>query len=237
MSEIDKHAVIQAGAVDAPAQASAHVASVSRRRLIKLGSAAVPVVATLVSRPALAWHCKSPSAWGSEIINPNTSLRTNAGHQSYPDETWYITDWRDNIARSSAGYGNKPWAVLQSKYPALKNNAPPSAPIKTSLDYTLVTIAQLQAVIPGLRSAGALASAKVKTYCQQAQIFRSQLSLLSLTIFFFRLWLPTNLKCACHQRLCSKWPTGLISPPEQDKPGILQKLKSIFTKIGLRVNC
>lgn len=163
MSEIDKHAVIQAGAVDAPAQASAHVASVSRRRLIKLGSAAVPVVATLVSRPALAWHCKSPSAWGSEIINPNTSLRTNAGHQSYPDETWYITDWRDNIARSSAGYGNKPWAVLQSKYPALKNNAPPSAPIKTSLDYTLVTIAQLQAVIPGLRSAGALASAKVKT--------------------------------------------------------------------------
>lgn len=163
MSEIDKHAVIQAGAVDAPAQASAHVASVSRRRLIKLGSAVVPVVATLVSRPALAWHCKSPSAWGSEIINPNTSLRTNAGHQSYPDETWYITDWRDNIARSSAGYGNKPWAVLQSKYPALKNNAPSSAPIKTSLDYTLVTIAQLQAVIPGLRSAGALASAKVKT--------------------------------------------------------------------------
>lgn len=163
MSEIDKHAVIQAGAVDAPAQTSAHVASVSRRRLIKLGSAAVPVVATLVSRPALAWHCKSPSAWGSEIINPNTSLRTNAGHQSFPDETWYITDWRDNIARSSAGYGNKPWAVLQSKYSALKNNAPPSAPIKTSLDHTLVTIAQLQAAIPGLRTAGALASAKVNT--------------------------------------------------------------------------
>lgn len=36
----------------------------SRRRLIRLGTTAVPVVATLARRPALAWHCQSPSAWG-----------------------------------------------------------------------------------------------------------------------------------------------------------------------------
>lgn len=77
----------------------------SRRRLITLGSAAVPVVATLASRPALAWHCQSPSAWGSEMLNPNTSLKTNQGHQSYPDETWYITNWKNNTARNST----KPW--------------------------------------------------------------------------------------------------------------------------------
>jgi hypothetical protein len=77
----------------------------SRRRLIKLGTAVVPVVATLASRPALAWHCQSPSAWGSEMLNPNTSLKTNVGHQSYQDETWYVSNWKDNSARKST----KPW--------------------------------------------------------------------------------------------------------------------------------
>jgi hypothetical protein len=146
----------------ASGQNSNPVASPSRRRLIKLGSAAVPVIATLASRPALAWHCKSPSAWGSEIINPNTSLKTNAGHQSYPDETWYISNWRDNVARSSAGYNGKPWDVLRSKYSAI-NNLPANSPLKTSLDYTKVTIAQLQVAVPGIRMAGASPSALVKS--------------------------------------------------------------------------
>ncbi|MES2236931.1 MAG: hypothetical protein EPO47_00555 [Rugosibacter sp.] len=93
----------------------------SRRRLIKLGAVAVPIVATLASRPALAWHCKSPSAWGSEIINPNTSLRTNEGHQSYPDETWYISNWANNTARGSVGYSALPWNKFFDKYSDIKN--------------------------------------------------------------------------------------------------------------------
>ena len=62
----------------------------ARRRMLKRGIAVSPVVLTLVSRPVLAWHCKSPSAWGSEDMNPTTSLRTNEGHNSWLDETWTI---------------------------------------------------------------------------------------------------------------------------------------------------
>jgi hypothetical protein len=121
-----------------------------RRRFIRLGSVGVPVVATLASKSAFAWHCKSPSAWGSEIINPNTSLKINAGHQRYPDETWYITNWRDNVARAAAGYGGKPWDVLKSKS-SLKLNAPVSATVKKSFDYSLVTVAELIAAVPGIK--------------------------------------------------------------------------------------
>jgi hypothetical protein len=105
--------------------------SPSRRRLIRLGAAAVPVVATLASRPALAWHCKSPSAWGSEILNPTTSLRTNPGHQSYPDETWYISTWVGNTQRN----GVKPWDKFFSLYTDIKAAA--------SNNYQNVTISQL----------------------------------------------------------------------------------------------
>jgi hypothetical protein len=41
------------------------VAIEKRRRLLKLGVSAAPVVLTLASRSALACHCKSPSAAGS----------------------------------------------------------------------------------------------------------------------------------------------------------------------------
>lgn len=147
MSEINQQTVTT-DAADGSVQMVKPVASTSRRRLLKLGTAAVPVVATLASRPALAWHCKSPSAWGSEIINPNTSLKTTAGHQSYQDETWYITNWRDNVARSSAGYGAAPWAVLQSRYTRIKDA---STTTSGKFDYTKVTMAKLMLAIPGLR--------------------------------------------------------------------------------------
>ena len=96
-------AVTAASAVEGEPMGTAKMPS--RRRLIKLGTAAVPVIATLASRPALAWHCQSPSAWGSENMNPNTSLKTNVGHQSYQDETWYVSNWKGNSARNST----KPW--------------------------------------------------------------------------------------------------------------------------------
>ncbi len=104
------------GANEAPE--SAPGVTFSRRRLIKIGVATVPVVLTLASRPVLAWHCKSPSAWGSEQINPNTSLATNAGHQSYVDETWTIKNWVNNTSRAGLG---RPWARFDSVFNSSTN--------------------------------------------------------------------------------------------------------------------
>jgi hypothetical protein len=41
----------------------------ARRRLLKAGVSAAPVVLTLVSRPVLAWHCKPPSAYASANLS------------------------------------------------------------------------------------------------------------------------------------------------------------------------
>lgn len=59
-----------------------------RRKLIKAGLA--PVVLTLVSRPVLAWHCKSPSAYGSANLSNHT-------HAEWGDEgTQTISYWQTN---------------------------------------------------------------------------------------------------------------------------------------------
>ena len=144
MNEVNKEIVTEVIAADESVLRSSPAASVTRRRLLKLGSMAVPVVATLASRPALAWHCKSPSAWGSEIINPNTSLKTNAGHQSYPDETWYISNWANNSARN----GRNPWDELVKKYPSIKDLAKSNG----KFDYTKVTVQMLKNNILGFAS-------------------------------------------------------------------------------------
>lgn len=100
------NADLHRGEGEVSAQPVAH----SRRRLFRQGASVVAV--TLVSRPVLAWHCKSPSAWGSELINPNTSLATNAGHRTYGDETWTITNWVNNTERAGLG---KPWRKLKER--------------------------------------------------------------------------------------------------------------------------
>lgn len=159
MSEIGKQGKVSAEGAAAPISDSHPVASPSRRRLIKLGTAAVPVIATLTSRPAFAWSCQSPSAWGSEQINPNTSLKNKAGHQSYPNEAWYISDWRDNLARSAAGYTSAPWSVLNTKYPPLNDK---TTQTNGKFDYKKVTIAKLLATVPGLNAANASGQVTVK---------------------------------------------------------------------------
>lgn len=153
MSDIDKQPKTKLEEEQASVTGERPVASVSRRRLIKLGTTAVPAVATLVSQPALAWHCKSPSAWGSEIINPNTSLRTNAGHQSYPDETWYISNWANNTTRSGISWLTvTPWKRFFTLYPAIKTAAGNNS--------SNVTIAMLGTI--GIHVAGAAATASVR---------------------------------------------------------------------------
>ncbi|NTV70766.1 MAG: hypothetical protein HGA71_11515 [Azonexaceae bacterium] len=60
----------------------------ARRKLIKAGLA--PVVLTLASRPVLAWHCKSPSAYGSANLSNHT-------HAEWRDEnTKTISYWQSN---------------------------------------------------------------------------------------------------------------------------------------------
>ena len=91
-----------------------------RRMLLKSIGTGSAVVASLASRPAYAWHCQSPSAWGSAQINPNTSLKSNPGHASYVDETWTISNWADNSTRSATGVSSTPWNYLLGRYSGLK---------------------------------------------------------------------------------------------------------------------
>lgn len=161
MNEIDKQPGKNVDTADVPSQVSYPAASVSRRRLIKLGTAAVPVAATLASRPALAWHCQSPSAWGSEIINPNTSLKNSAGHASYIDETWTINNWKTNTPRTGNGLDDDgvagmPWSELLSLCPGLYNNQTrtKSSNNKYYFDYRKVTVGHLTIYVPGFVNPG-----------------------------------------------------------------------------------
>jgi hypothetical protein len=59
-----------------PAAKAAAAALEKRRRLLKLGVSAAPLVLTLASRSALACHCKSPSAAGSVTFNSHKPAGT-----------------------------------------------------------------------------------------------------------------------------------------------------------------
>ena len=60
-----------------PATAAGTVVSQRRRRFIQAG--VVPVGLTLASRPAMAWHCNTTSAWGSAILrNGGASVQARA---------------------------------------------------------------------------------------------------------------------------------------------------------------
>lgn len=112
MSDIQKHS-----------QVGASVVLPSRRKLIRLGAAAVPVVATLTSQSALAGNCISTSAWGSDQISGSASqtARHNAnGFAVIPRFT--ISQW--NVARTGGpATETAPWAALRAVYgTALPNN-------------------------------------------------------------------------------------------------------------------
>lgn len=82
----------------------------SRRRLFKQGAAVV--AATLASRPVLAWHCNTPSAWGS-LQQPGGnvgSMATKHAAEQLADETWTIANWKvTNSTRAGLAY---PWVAL-----------------------------------------------------------------------------------------------------------------------------
>jgi len=93
-----------------------------RRRFIRLGAGSVPVGLTLTSRPVMAWHCYTTSAWGSQRasgVAAGTSvynrLESNVGTTRINgDECWYIDNWVNNTGRSGgpATYAKKPWTYI-----------------------------------------------------------------------------------------------------------------------------
>ena len=157
MNDKENLAATNDASVEPQIQPSEERVAHSRRRLFRQGASVVAV--TLASRPVLAWHCRSPSAWGSEQINPNTSLKTNDGHTTlYPDETWTISNWVSNTARNNFG---QPWVKLKQKFPSLidpstKNN-------RGVFDYTKVSVKKLFDTVTGLgRPTGLSDTATVK---------------------------------------------------------------------------
>jgi hypothetical protein len=99
-------------AVIAPeGQADKHLTS--RRRLIKLGGVAAPVALTLTSRPVMAWHCNTTSAWGSAQINPNLSTNARNDKNKIVDNTWTISNWVNNHQGVGPGL---PWVELGVRY-------------------------------------------------------------------------------------------------------------------------
>ena len=101
----------------APAdQAAPSIAEASfarRRRLLKLGASSVPVALTLASRPVLAWHCNTTSAWGSAQMMPNASTTARNYANRLLDESWGISDWLYN---TPAHVGSYPWVRLGTQY-------------------------------------------------------------------------------------------------------------------------
>lgn len=107
---------------------SAGVSSASRRRLIRFGASAVPVLATLTSQSALAGSCISTSAWGSDQISNSASQKArHQGTATAVTNGYTITAWNTNDINNAA------WT-------ALKNSPNFNA---SGLDLTTLTFDQL----------------------------------------------------------------------------------------------
>ena len=92
------------------------VVSQRRRRFIQAG--VVPVGLTLASRPAMAWHCNSTSAWGSAILRDGgASVKARAAANVVENnECWFVTNWAENSGRGLVLNGAKPWTCVNPKY-------------------------------------------------------------------------------------------------------------------------
>ena len=104
----------QSSATPTPVKGS--VVSQRRRRFIQAG--VVPVGLTLASRPAMAWHCNTTSAWGSAVLrNGGASVQARADAAVINNtECWYISNWKDNSGRSQVRGGNAPWKFVIAQW-------------------------------------------------------------------------------------------------------------------------
>lgn len=96
-------------------EAGAALASSRRRRFIQAG--VVPVSLTLASRPVMAWHCNSTSAWGSAVLrNGVASVTARAeAKRINGNECWTISNWYNNTARDAVIKSKKPWDLVGEK--------------------------------------------------------------------------------------------------------------------------
>jgi hypothetical protein len=94
----------------APAPNAGPVVSSRRRRFLQAG---VPVGLTLASRPVMAWHCNTTSAWGSAVLrNGGASVQARAAAAVLTNtECWTISNWVNNTARSAVST-SPPWSFV-----------------------------------------------------------------------------------------------------------------------------
>ncbi|MBK7422851.1 MAG: hypothetical protein IPJ48_06975 [Propionivibrio sp.] len=190
----------------------------ARRRLLKRGISVAPVVLTLASRPVLAWHCKSPSAWGSEQIDQTTSLKTNAGHASWADETWTITNWKNNTARSYLG---TPWDKLYSTPPV-------------GFDFKNVKISDLKTKVSGfVKPAGVQKTSTVVWVLSNGTEFQKVMIVAQLNYFLLAPLAPPNDMDMCITLTeLQKMVSGTYTPPNLGKtwlsPDIIKYLKENY---------
>jgi hypothetical protein len=135
MSDIQKQAQIDAAVASV-------VALPSRRKLIRLGAAVVPVVATLTSQSALATNCISGSAWGSDQLSNSASQKARHDSRAVPVTAGRkISEW--NAVSSSPTALTVPWTAFKNSYPNFKNFGPTS---NRTFRQSEVTFDQLQAL-------------------------------------------------------------------------------------------
>ncbi|UXH78753.1 hypothetical protein [Roseateles amylovorans] len=91
------------------------VVSQRRRRFIQAG--VVPVGLTLASRPVMAWHCNTTSAWGSAVLrNGGASVQARAEAAVLNNtECWTISNWASNSIRSQVS-STAPWAYVVARW-------------------------------------------------------------------------------------------------------------------------
>lgn len=102
---------------DASVSADVAATLARRRRFIKLGASSVPVALTLTSRPVMAWHCSSTSAWGSAQMGQATvgSAKTRLDNNiTDGNECWTVANWKNNNCTGS-NMSTIPWNVVKSK--------------------------------------------------------------------------------------------------------------------------
>ena len=129
MSDIQKQSQIDAAA-----------GRPSRRKLIRLGAAVVPVVATLTSQSALAGNCISTSAWGSDQLSGSASQRARHNANGFTVNTRFnISAW--NAAAAPVNSPTPPWMAFREAYPAFTN-------VGGNFMQNLVTFNQLKALDP-----------------------------------------------------------------------------------------
>jgi hypothetical protein len=103
----------------------------SRRRLLRAGLKAAPVVvATLAARPSLACHCVLPSAWGSinaalgggDTDMGNTQQvvgKLTGSMQRYANS---IIDFSQNNPLNFGNFNSIGWSALKAKYPSFPSD-------------------------------------------------------------------------------------------------------------------